>query len=82
MDVRLVDLQLSVKATPVADLLYFLYSSISGDFRSQNMNTLITAYYESFCNVFRRAGKKPPFTYMVGSNKTFLHNYNYKLQNI
>ncbi|KAB7500114.1 hypothetical protein Anas_04970, partial [Armadillidium nasatum] len=65
VDVRLVDLQLSVKATPVADLLYFLYSSISGDFRSQNMKTLITAYYESFCNVFRRAGKKPPFTYMI-----------------
>ncbi|KAL7648252.1 UNVERIFIED_CONTAM: hypothetical protein RMT77_000158 [Armadillidium vulgare] len=64
VDFRFVDLQLSTKASATTDLNYFFFTSLNGDFRRKNLNTLITTYYESFSDVFRRAGKEPPFTYL------------------
>ncbi|KAB7500122.1 hypothetical protein Anas_04969 [Armadillidium nasatum] len=63
VDIRFVDLQLAVKGSPAADLNYFFYTSINKDFRLKNLNTMLTTYYESFCNVLRRGGRQPPFTY-------------------
>ncbi|RXG61323.1 hypothetical protein Avbf_16297 [Armadillidium vulgare] len=65
VDFRFVDLQLSTKASATTDLNYFFFMSLNGDFRRKNRNTLLTAYYESFSDVLKRAGKEPPFSYLV-----------------
>ncbi|KAB7495911.1 hypothetical protein Anas_12428 [Armadillidium nasatum] len=64
VDFRFVDLQLSGKASATSDLNYFFFTSLNGDFRRKNLNTLITTYYESFSEVLKRAGKEPPFSYL------------------
>ncbi|RXG70570.1 hypothetical protein Avbf_01636 [Armadillidium vulgare] len=64
VDFRFVDLQLSTKASATTDLNYFFFMSLNGDFRRKNRNTLLTAYYESFSDVLKRAGKEPPFSYL------------------
>ncbi|KAB7500118.1 hypothetical protein Anas_04966, partial [Armadillidium nasatum] len=64
VDFRFVDLQLSTKASATSDLNYFFFMSLNGDFRRNNRNTLLTAYYESFSDVLKRAGKEPPFSYL------------------
>ncbi|KAB7500117.1 hypothetical protein Anas_04967, partial [Armadillidium nasatum] len=64
VDFRFVDLQLSTKASATSDLNYFFFMSLNGDFRRNNRNSLLTAYYESFSDVLKRAGKEPPFSYL------------------
>ncbi|RXG51389.1 hypothetical protein Avbf_14534, partial [Armadillidium vulgare] len=63
IDVRFVDLQCSRKASPATDILYFFYTSLSGDFRAEKMNYMVSIYYKSFCEVLSRAEKSPPFSY-------------------
>ncbi|RXG54022.1 hypothetical protein Avbf_11693, partial [Armadillidium vulgare] len=63
IDVRFVDLQCSRKASPATDILYFFYASLSGDFRAEKMNYMVSIYYKSFCEVLSRAEKSPPFSY-------------------
>ncbi|RXG69518.1 hypothetical protein Avbf_03275 [Armadillidium vulgare] len=63
IDVRFVDLQCSRKASPATDILYFFYTSLSGDFRVEKMNYMVSIYYKSFCEVLSRAEKSPPFSY-------------------
>ncbi|RXG70573.1 hypothetical protein Avbf_01635 [Armadillidium vulgare] len=71
VDFRFVDLQLSGKASATSDLNYFFFTSLNGDFRRKNLNTLITTYYESFSEVLKRAGKEPPFSYLELKNELY-----------
>ncbi|KAL7648247.1 UNVERIFIED_CONTAM: hypothetical protein RMT77_000153 [Armadillidium vulgare] len=64
IDFRFVDLQCSGKSSATTDLNYFFFTSLNGDFRRKNLNTLITAYYESFSKILKKANKEPPFSYV------------------
>ncbi|RXG52606.1 hypothetical protein Avbf_16429 [Armadillidium vulgare] len=60
VDIRFVDFQNSKKASPVLDLNYFLYSSINGDLRLAERDTMIGIYYDAFQEVFEKSGKPVP----------------------
>lgn len=62
MDVRLLDLQICRKASPVTDLNYLMYSSLNGPVRKNNLQAFLKTYYESFSQVLSDVGQKTPFT--------------------
>ncbi|KAL7648250.1 UNVERIFIED_CONTAM: hypothetical protein RMT77_000156 [Armadillidium vulgare] len=64
VDFRFVDLQFSTRASATTDLNYFFFMSLNGDFRRKNRNTLLTAYYESFSTILKKANKETPFSYL------------------
>ncbi|KAB7499290.1 hypothetical protein Anas_04951, partial [Armadillidium nasatum] len=65
IDIRFVDLQTSGKGSPVCDLLYFSFASLTGDFRSKNFQRMLYIYYQSFSKVLIFGRKKIPFTFKV-----------------
>ncbi|KAB7495912.1 hypothetical protein Anas_12427, partial [Armadillidium nasatum] len=62
VDIRFVDFQNSKKASPALDFNYFLYSSINGDLRLAERDTMIGIYYDAFQEVFEKSGKPVPFS--------------------
>ncbi|KAL7648248.1 UNVERIFIED_CONTAM: hypothetical protein RMT77_000154 [Armadillidium vulgare] len=73
VDIRLLDLQVCTKASATTDFNYFFFTSLNGDFRWKNANTLVTTYYKSFSDVFKRAGKEPPFSYLELKQELYDH---------
>ncbi|RXG58559.1 hypothetical protein Avbf_07680 [Armadillidium vulgare] len=63
VDVRFVDLQISRKSSPVEEIHYFFYSSLSGDTRVNNFQLMLYTYYQSFSKVLLFARRKVPFTF-------------------
>ncbi|XP_045114676.1 uncharacterized protein LOC123506551 isoform X2 [Portunus trituberculatus] len=62
IDVRLIDLQICRKATPATDLNYFMYTSLNGPERKENLQSFLEIYYDTFLQVLSRAGKTMPFS--------------------
>jgi len=63
-EVVLVDLQLSREASPIIDLIYFIYSSTYLETRQNHSDELLELYYEKFnyyCDIFK-AETLPGFT--------------------
>ncbi|RXG52718.1 hypothetical protein Avbf_17216 [Armadillidium vulgare] len=63
IDLRIVDLQQAKKASAAFDILYYFYTSLSGDVRTKNYLKLIYIYYQSFSKVLLFLKKKVPFTF-------------------
>ena len=61
-DVMLLDLQLVSHTTPVFDLNYLLFSSMTGDVRKPNIKTFLGSYYSTFREIMEDGGQKVPFT--------------------
>ncbi|KAK8735064.1 hypothetical protein OTU49_017443 [Cherax quadricarinatus] len=62
VDVRLLDFQISRKASPATDLNYFMYTSFNGPERKDNLETFLNVYYESLREVLEAGGTKAEFT--------------------
>lgn len=58
----MVDLQFSQMASPATDLNYLLFTSLTGDVRSSNINEFFRTYYSSFNDVMETATRPMPFT--------------------
>ncbi|KAK8735067.1 hypothetical protein OTU49_017443 [Cherax quadricarinatus] len=58
VDVRLLDFQISRKASPATDLNYFMYTSFNGPERKDNLETFLNVYYESLREVLEAGGTK------------------------
>ncbi|XP_045114527.1 uncharacterized protein LOC123506479 isoform X2 [Portunus trituberculatus] len=61
-DVMLLDLQLSGLSVPTADITYLLHTSMTGDVRKPNIETLLGSYYTTFKDVMEAGGKTASFT--------------------
>ncbi|XP_063888968.1 uncharacterized protein LOC135115860 [Scylla paramamosain] len=61
IDVRLIDLQICRKASPATDLNYFMYTSLNGPERKENLQAFLEIYYDTFSQVLSGAGKAMPF---------------------
>ena len=61
-DVMLLDLQLVSHTTPVIDLNYLFFTSMTGDVRKPNIKALLGSYYSTFRDIMEDGGQKVPFT--------------------
>ncbi|KAF2358970.1 Protein of unknown function DUF227 [Trinorchestia longiramus] len=61
-DVCLIDLQINRRASLALDLNYFLITSLNGETRKKGLESYLTAYYNSFKEVFDAAQKPMKFT--------------------
>ncbi|KAK7082817.1 hypothetical protein SK128_022976 [Halocaridina rubra] len=62
VEVMLVDLQLSKKASPATDLTYLMYTSLTGDVRTTYVESFLSMYYDTFTMIMQAAAKPVPFT--------------------
>lgn len=62
VDVRLLDLQVNRRASPATDLNYFMYTSLNGPDRRENLQTFLKTYHDSFSRTLQEAGTPAPFT--------------------
>ncbi|XP_058983196.1 uncharacterized protein LOC131800389 [Musca domestica] len=58
-DARLLDWQIMRYASPIIDLMYFLMSSTTKEFRAQYFYEMLDIYHESACEHLKRLGSKP-----------------------
>ncbi|CAB3219730.1 unnamed protein product [Arctia plantaginis] len=63
VDVRIVDLQTLQGASPVVDLLYFVFTSTDEDFREQYFQKLIDLYYNELQEAMKRFNLEPDYLY-------------------
>ncbi|XP_053682762.1 uncharacterized protein LOC128733151 isoform X2 [Sabethes cyaneus] len=59
VDFRLLDWQISRYASPVLDLMYFIFSASNKAFRDQHYEDLMDCYYESLSSFLKRLGSDP-----------------------
>ncbi|XP_055548778.1 uncharacterized protein LOC129732183 isoform X3 [Wyeomyia smithii] len=59
VDFRLLDWQISRYASPVLDLMYFIFSASNKAFRDQHYENLIDCYHQSLTSFLRRLGSDP-----------------------
>ncbi|KAF2358971.1 Protein of unknown function DUF227 [Trinorchestia longiramus] len=62
VDVCLLDLQVNRHASLALDLNYFFFTSLNGETRKKGLESYLTAYYNSFKEVFDAAQKPMKFT--------------------
>lgn len=58
-EIRFLDWQVCRYASPVTDILYFLFGCTSTEFRSEHYETLLNDYYNSLSNSIKRLGTDP-----------------------
>ncbi|RXG70572.1 hypothetical protein Avbf_01634, partial [Armadillidium vulgare] len=63
VDIRFVDFQFSRKGSLAYDLTYMFYFCLDGKLRTEKMPQMLSIYYQSFCEVLKRAGKPIQFSY-------------------
>ncbi|KAB7501254.1 hypothetical protein Anas_13733, partial [Armadillidium nasatum] len=63
VEIRFIDFQWARKGSPGRDLNYFFYMCLDGKLRTEKMPQMLSIYYQSFCEVLKRAGKPIPFSY-------------------
>lgn len=59
MDIRLLDWQISRYASPVLDLMYYIFTSSTKAFRDQHYETLLDTYHQTLSSFLRRLGSDP-----------------------
>lgn len=59
VDIRLLDWQISRYASPVLDLMYFLFTASTKTFRDKHYETLLNIYHQSLSEFLRRLGSDP-----------------------
>ncbi|KAG7164289.1 putative Ecdysteroid kinase-containing protein 6 [Homarus americanus] len=62
VDLRLLDFQVCRKASLATDLNFFMYTSLTGDQRKENLHVFLKAYHDSFRQVMEGAGFPMPFS--------------------
>lgn len=59
VDIRLLDWQIARYASPVLDLMYFLFTASTKRFRDKHYETLLDIYHQSLSSFMRRLGSDP-----------------------
>lgn len=59
VDIRLLDWQICRYASPVLDLMYFIFTASTKAFRDQHYETLLDIYHQSLSGFLRRLGSDP-----------------------
>ncbi|XP_055615685.1 uncharacterized protein LOC129761880 isoform X2 [Toxorhynchites rutilus septentrionalis] len=59
VDIRLLDWQICRYASPVLDLMYFIFTASTKEFRELHYEHLLDLYYESLADFLRRLGSDP-----------------------
>lgn len=62
VDVMLLDVQVCRKCSLAIDLNYFMFTSLTGDVRKENLNNFLSIYYDSFKEVMNAGGLDIHFT--------------------
>lgn len=59
VDAKLIDWQISRYASPVCDLMYYIFSCTSKDFRDKHYEEVLNVYYFELAEFLRRLGSDP-----------------------
>ncbi|KXJ79322.1 hypothetical protein RP20_CCG001259 [Aedes albopictus] len=59
VDIRLLDWQIARYASPVLDLMYFLFTASTKRLRDQHYETFLNVYHQSLSDFLRRLGSDP-----------------------
>lgn len=72
----MIDFQLARYASPVLDIMFFIYSCTEEELRVQYYDDLLKTYHENLCQIVKDFGSNPEYLFPFKALEVNLYKFN------